>query len=224
MLSHGLTFAALALGAAAQLERRQTSDAPTATGNAETTITALVGTLTTGFAGSVVGANGCDTTLALACTDTANPICASAESLDVTVRASSLQSFAQPLTSQQVTVTQGPTAYQFEYGTSLQGVKATISESCDLQGPSGSFTQAVCTASFSASGQGESTSSSTVSTVTDTDFFTYAQVPITAGASKLPTGSATACSASDNAAVATGISEVYKIIVPVGAALAGALL
>lgn len=79
MLTEALTLSALAMGAMAQMT---TTASPPA--EAETTITALMGSMTSGFAGSIVSANPCDTTLALQCTAFENPICAAAS--DVTVR------------------------------------------------------------------------------------------------------------------------------------------
>lgn len=143
----------------------------------------------------------------------------------------------------QATVILGPSAYAFIYATSTAGGLITIAESCDLDGPSGSFTGATCTASVYASIAGVSTSSATVATITDdAEFFSYAAVPITAGASSLPTAGAT-CDAeaaaaatqtergdedaertSSAGAVPTArVGEVlYKILVPVGAAVVAA--
>lgn len=120
----------------------------------------------------------------------------------------------------------------------------TLKEDCDLDGPSGSFTGATCTASVYASVAGTETSTSTVKTVTDSSYFSYAPVPITAGASKLPSAGATcnaaapssadvakssssSSTASGSAAASTVMAELYKVLVPVGAAVvagAGALL
>lgn len=144
----------------------------------------------------------------------------------------------------QATVILGPSAYAFIYATSTAGGLITIAESCDLDGPSGSFTGATCTASVYASIAGVSTSSATVATITDdAEFFSYAPVPITAGASSLPTAGAT-CDSAAAAAAATQtergdedaertssagavptarVGEVlYKILVPVGAAVVAA--
>ncbi|GIZ42188.1 hypothetical protein CKM354_000546600 [Cercospora kikuchii] len=219
MIARTFTVASLAVAAYAQssttADASATESTPATTSgpsaaDAETTITALFGSLTSGFAGSVISANGCDTTLALACTDSAIALCE--EIPDLTA-----------------TVTIGPTAYEFVYATSIYGGKGTIAQSCDLDGPSGSFTAATCTASVYASVGGQETATSTVSTITDTAEFTYAQIPITAGASNLPSAGATcdAAESSDSAAAPTGMVELYKILVPVGAAVvagAGAML
>lgn len=245
--------------------------------NAETTITALFGSATTGFVGSVVSANPCETTLAVVCdSEDPNPVDVCVLVPDVTV--SFYISFvpfsfcgkewelgSQPkeikkkkeikntpssphpsLTHSplpQATVILGPSAYAFIYATSTAGGLITIAESCDLDGPSGSFTGATCTASVYASIAGVSTSSATVATITDdAEFFSYAPVPITAGASSLPTAGATCDSAAAAAATQTErggedaertssagavptarVGEVlYKILVPVGAAVVAA--
>lgn len=160
------------------------------------------------------------------------------------------QQFARtdPHNTLQVTVTQGPTSYRILYSTSSQGVAASVSESCDLAGPSGSFTQAVCTGTLSISGPGLQTAKSTKTTITNTDQFNYAPIPVTAGVEKLASGSCAAretstssptgstgsaaspassgasSTSSGSGAAATGISEVYKVIVPIGVAMVGALI
>lgn len=137
------------------------------------------------------------------------------------------------------TVVVGPSAYQFEYATSTLGAQITLKQDCDLAGPSGSFTAATCTASVYGSAAGASTSTQTVVTETNSAFFQYAPIPITAGASKLPSAGATCDAAaqssvdaaqttsSGSAAAPTAMAELYKILVPVGAAVvagAGAML
>lgn len=124
-------------------------------------------------------------------------------------------------------MTQGPSIYEVAYETSTAGGQVAISESCALDGPSGSFTQAVCTYSFMVSVPGTSTASSSSTTIAGTQYdFQYAQIPITAGAEKLPSaGASCTATASHGAAAPTGIvKDVYKVLVPVGAALAGALI
>lgn len=75
---------------------------------------------------------------------------------------------------------------------------------------------------------GKSTATSSSTTISGTQYdFQYAEIAVTAGAEKLPTGPATCTeTASPGAAAPTGIKkEIYKIIVPVGAVLAaGALM
>lgn len=252
--------------------------------NAETTITALFGSATTGFVGSVVSANPCETTLAVVCdSEDPNPVDVCVLVPDVTVsfyffflvhflffflcreekhgngnhnqkQKKSIKNQKHPIFSPahpslthsplpQATVILGPSAYAFIYATSTAGGLITIAESCDLDGPSGSFTGATCTASVYASIAGVSTSSATVATITDdAEFFSYAPVPITAGASSLPTAGATcdveaaaaatqtergdedAERTSSAGAVPTArVGEVlYKILVPVGAAVVAA--
>ncbi|KAI5359306.1 hypothetical protein Slin15195_G069340 [Septoria linicola] len=203
MLAQTLTIASLAVAAFAQ----STTSAPSA-GEAETTITALFGTVTSGFAGSVVSANACETTLALACTATDVPLCE--EIPDLTA-----------------TVVLGPTAYEFIYATSTLGGIVTIAQSCDLEGPSGSFTAASCTASLDVSAAGVATATTVTTSITDSAEFMYAPIPITAGASLLPSAGASCSATADSGAAPTGVVELYKILVPVGAALAagaGAML
>lgn len=244
--------------------------------NAETTITALFGSATTGFVGSVVSANPCETTLAVVCdSEDPNPVDVCVLVPDVTVsfyiffvpfflvekygnwdhnqtgrkkkEIKNTPSSPHPSLTHsplpQATVILGPSAYAFIYATSTAGGLITIAESCDLDGPSGSFTGATCTASVYASIAGVSTSSATVATITDdAEFFSYAPVPITAGASSLPTAGATCDSAAAAAATQTErgdqdaertssagavptarVGEVlYKILVPVGAAVVAA--
>lgn len=120
--------------------------------------------------------------------------------------------------SLQIFVTQGPTGYEILYSTSTLGGEVTLSESCDLRGPASSATEMVCTASAMISVEGTSTESKTTETLTRSEDFNYAQIPITAGASNLPSGSAT-CTSSDSGAAPTGITEIYKVVVPVGAAI-----
>ena len=156
-------------------------------------------------------------------------VCSQAEGIEVETNPHIYHSTRSPTNNLQFTVTQGPTVYEINYSTSTLGGQVAISESCDLDGPSGSFTQAVCTVSFMVSAGGSKTASSTQTTVSGTGYdFQYAQIPITAGAEKLPTGSATCTDTSTGGAAApTGIvrKDIYKVIVPVGAALAaGALM
>ena len=77
--------------------------------------------------------------------------------------------------------------------------------------------------SIYASASATSTGFSTTNTLTGTHVL-YAQVPITAGASKM--ANLGTCTETANAAVATGRSEVYKVLIVPGAAalLAGAFV
>ncbi|KAF7192581.1 hypothetical protein HII31_06090 [Pseudocercospora fuligena] len=205
-----LTVAAMAMSASAQTTTSATdssSETATATGDVQTTITGLVGSYTTGFAASVVTANPCDTVLAMQCTNTENPLCAQASDVELTV-------------------TQGPSQYVIQYSTSSMGAVIAFSQSCSLNGPSGSASEVVCTDSISGSIAGQSTATSGTTTLTNMDDFNYAPIPITAGAEKLPSSGAscTATPTSEAGAAATSVSEIYKIIVPVGAAVVGAFL
>lgn len=66
MLSCVSVFFALALTVPARL---YSVNGASATDNAKATITAAIGSLNTGVAGSIVKADACDTTIALACID-----------------------------------------------------------------------------------------------------------------------------------------------------------
>ena len=109
--------------------------------------------------------------------------------------------------------------FEISSATQVNGAKATLVESCSLAGT----TEAVCSASVYVSADGKHTASSTVSTASGSDF--YAQVPITAGASKI-SGLGQCTATAGSGAAPTGISEVYKVVVvPAAAALlAGAFL
>ncbi|TKA75438.1 hypothetical protein B0A55_04883 [Friedmanniomyces simplex] len=118
-------------------------------------------------------------------------------------------------------VTEGPTDYQISYATSTGGATGAYTESCSLSGSS----YAVCVATLSLSADGTKTAVSTTATASGSQLH-YGQFPITAGADKLASATGS-CMASGNAAVPTGVMEVYKVLVaPAAAALmaAGALL
>ena len=95
----------------------------------------------------------------------------------------------------------------------------TVSESCSLDGK----TLAVCEASISASANGHHTKTKTTVTRSGNGVHFF-QVPITAGANKLK--GLASCTNSGNAAAATAITDVYKVLVVPGAAalMAGAFL
>lgn len=129
------------------------------------------------------------------------------------------------LTPSQIMVTQNPSEYEFAYATSTLGGQITLSQSCSLDGPSGSASQMICSASYRVSAGGQATGSTTVETLTNSDDFNYGQIPITAGAEKLPSaGTSCTVTQEQGAAAPTCVSEVYKIIVPVAAGLVGALI
>ncbi|KAK3066932.1 hypothetical protein LTR53_016496 [Teratosphaeriaceae sp. CCFEE 6253] len=193
MRSQILLCAAAAAGAFAQ----STTTLATSAAGTTATATVLIGTITGGLAGSIVSADGCATTYAFSCTDSAE--CGAAPSFSVT---------------------EGPTMYMFSYSTSTAGAKGTYAESCSLSGSS----YAVCAATLSLSAQGTSTKTSTSTTLTGSQLH-YGQFAITAGAEKLVR--AGSCTQSGNAAAPTGVLEVYKVlVVPAAAAMvaAGALL
>ncbi|EME46083.1 hypothetical protein DOTSEDRAFT_148002 [Dothistroma septosporum NZE10] len=217
MLAQTLSVAVLVMSVSAQstltesatssLGSRTTARATTtADGEVQTTITGLIGSLTSGFAASVVNANACDTTLAMQCTG---------------------DSYACSIASDvEIMVTQNPSEYEFAYTTSTLGGQVTLSESCALKGPSGSASQLICHASYRVSAGGQQTGSSTVQTLTNSDDFNYGQIPITAGAEKLPSAGSS-CTVTNQEAAATavtGVSDVYKILVPVAAGLVGAMI
>lgn len=114
--------------------------------------------------------------------------------------------------------TYGSDFYEVSSGISSDGAEVTVSASCSLAGT----TSAVCVESISLSVDGKQTKTVTTGTLTGAQL-PYQQVPITAGASKLA-GATGSCTVSGNAAAATGIREIYKVMVFPGAAalLAGA--
>lgn len=219
MFSKTVAVAALALAVSAQDSTLDLSDAltsltatatllPSTTGtgglsdvSAQTTISAFVGE---GVYGSVVSADACQTVLAVQCDDENNYYCSVAAQYGL----------------DEMTYTQRPTAYNFDLTTSLFGINLVASASCDLQGTSPSWTAEVCTASVSARGSGTSTSDSTTTTFNTAP--TLAALSITGGASNLPTGSATCSTNNDGAAAPTASAVVYKVLVPVAAAVVGA--
>lgn len=125
------------------------------------------------------------------------------------------------------------------------GGSGTVTQSCKFDGPSPSFTQAICSLSAWASlGARRIEITSTVETVAGSDIPMTAVVPITAGESN--TGSTCAPSTSSTTpftrstnmvpsatpstqemedAAPTGLaSEVYKVLIPIGAAAVGLAL
>ncbi len=107
----------------------------------------------------------------------------------------------------------------FSYTSSTGGAAAGVTQSCSLSGSS----YAVCANTVSLSVDGTSTVTSATTTASGSQL-QFAQVPITAGANLLATGS---CKTSGSAAAPTNVMEVYKVlVVPAAAALvaAGALL
>ncbi|KAK3721782.1 hypothetical protein LTR37_002947 [Vermiconidia calcicola] len=196
MLTQILLLASLALGAFAQ-----SSSAVAAQTNLNLFIDA--GT-DQNFIGSVMAADCGATTYALACTegDYGSGILSSTCDPSATVRA-----------------TYGPSYFGISTEAETAGIRATLVQTCSLDGT----TLAVCSASIGASADGMSTSGTTTITRSGTDVH-YFQVPITAGANKLPgSASCTSTASTGAAAAATGIVDVYKVlVVPAAALLAGA--
>jgi len=171
-----------------------------------TTISAYIGSAVK--SASVVTANACSTVLAVSCEDeeVGEMICANAMSAGVGT----------------VTVTAHPYGLEIAETVTTLGAVVTLSLKCSYLGASPTYTAEACSASlgFSADGQ----SSSTTAVTTTTTMITPYPVVITAGAQNLPTGSQS-CTSTPNAAMPTAVVQVYKVLVPVGAAVAaGAVL
>lgn len=102
-------------------------------------------------------------------------------------------------------------------GVVANGAQATGSDSCTIQSTSSTY-NAVCVVSASASYDGQSTATKTTVTASN---ISQAPITVTAGANKLASGT---CTSSGNGAVPTVMAEVYKVLVPAGAALLGAAM
>ena len=127
----------------------------------------------------------------------------------------------------------------YSTATTVHGIGATVVEECSLAGT----TKAACTVSIEGKVQGETTGIDIKTTLTGSDVV-YHEVPITAGANKLSKGSCTTSAigatstgkgesatggptaASGNAAAPTGITQLVKVMVALGAPalLAGAFV
>lgn len=169
-----------------------------------TTISAYVGGGVS--AASVVSANACSTLLAISCDDedVSELVCSQAKELGAGT----------------VTLTAHPYGFEAVETISTRGAVATFSAQCRFQGTSPSFTAEVCTASVGLSADGQQTATQTA--VTSTTAITPVALTITGGAEKLPTGSQS-CTSTPGAAMPTAAIEVYKVLVPVGAAVAAGL-
>ncbi|KAI5359307.1 hypothetical protein Slin15195_G069350 [Septoria linicola] len=202
MFSNILAFAVLATTAYAQ----STTEANVETTTAEL----LLGTLTEGFSGTVVTAAPCETIYALTCSGQE-------------------QCPDDPVT---LTATQGPTAHIFNFQNSVSNSKgegsASMSQSCSLQ----NVNTAVCNMYESISHNGRSSTARRQTTLSGGDLV-YAQIPITGGveilaeatgACSTATSFGRATGTSEGAARATSVSEVVKVVVPIGMAVVGALL
>ncbi|EME83031.1 uncharacterized protein MYCFIDRAFT_215171 [Pseudocercospora fijiensis CIRAD86] len=182
---------------------RATTTAPSV--SAQTTITGIVGSYSSGFAASIVAADPCETTLAMQCTDMDEYYCSQAPNVVLTV-------------------TQGPSKYEYSYSTRTGGGVLSLAQSCALDYESSTIKQAVCSAVISISAGRTKTQSSTVETLTASPVFNIKEIPITAGAEKLPSAGASCTATEEEGAAATQVSQVYKVLVPVGMAVVGALL
>jgi hypothetical protein len=114
----------------------------------------------------------------------------------------------------QILATYGPNSYEVSTEATQDGTAVTLLETCSLT----SNTEAVCSFSVGVSIGGQRTATASTTTLTHINHY---QIPITAGASKLP--STVSCTNSPNAAAPTGITDVYKVLVVPAAILAGAL-
>jgi hypothetical protein len=114
----------------------------------------------------------------------------------------------------QILATYGPNSYEVSTEATQDGTAVTLLETCSLT----SNTEAVCSFSVGVSIGGQRTATASTTTLTKINHY---QVPITAGASKLP--NTAACTNSPNAAAPTGITDVYKVLIVPAAILAGAL-
>ncbi|KXT05266.1 hypothetical protein AC578_8351 [Pseudocercospora eumusae] len=182
---------------------RATTTAPSV--SAQTTITGIIGTYTSGIVASVVAANPCDTTLAIQCTDMGEYYC------------SKVPDFV-------ITVTQGPSKYEFDYSTVAAGEVISVTQSCALDYESSTIRQAVCSAFVSVSARRTRTQTSSVKTLTASPVFNVEEILITAGAEKLPSAGSSCTATEEEGAAATQVSQVYKVLVPVGMAVVGALV
>ena len=116
----------------------------------------------------------------------------------------------------QIYATYGPHSFGISTEAEYMGTKAVLVETCSLAGS----TEAVCSASISASANGQEDSTTTVVTKTGGNVHFF-QVPITAGADRL--SGLASCTSTGNAAAPTGMTDVYKVLVaPAAALLAGA--
>ncbi|PPJ58178.1 hypothetical protein CBER1_02579 [Cercospora berteroae] len=177
--------------------------------NASTTVDLLLGTLTSGFSGSVQTAAPCETVYLLTCSG--QPIC------------------PDPVT---LTATQGPQHYIYNFQNSVSDSKGegtvTASQSCSLQNAN----TAVCNQYESISFGGRSSTIRRQTTLSGADLV-YANVGITGGVERLAeaTGECSTATAfpsrtgvSGGAAKPTSVVEVVKVVVPVGIAVAGIFL
>lgn len=146
------------------------------------------------------------------------------------------------MVAMQLTITARPTDYEMLYESVVpRRGSATVTQSCVLNGPSPSFTQAVCSLSaWFAVGGRSAQLTSTVETVAQTDIPAKATLPVTAGATNI----ASTCASNPSTTSSTTTSNqmaptvggtqtsvdaaptaaVYKVLIPIGAAAMGLVL
>ncbi|CAK1357087.1 unnamed protein product [Cercospora beticola] len=191
-----------------------------------TTVDLLLGTLTSGFSGSVQTAAPCETVYLLTCSG--QPICSD----PVTVLPSLCPYFMYSTNLLQLTATQGPQHYIYNFENSVSDSKGegtvTASQSCSLQNAK----TAVCNQYESISFGGRSSTIRRQTTLSGDDLV-YANVRITGGLERLAEATEECSTAtafpsrtgvSEGAAKPTSVIEVVKVVVPVGVAVAGILL
>lgn len=117
-----------------------------------------------------------------------------------------------------ITIVQGKSDYDVKYGLSTAGNVISLTETCQFSGT----TQASCSNSVTLSLK-DLTSTATSGTTTVTDLMSTV-IPIATGGEKLASATGT-CTSPGNAAAATGVADVYKVVVvPAAAAIAAALI
>ncbi|KXS94661.1 hypothetical protein AC578_5559 [Pseudocercospora eumusae] len=174
-------------------------------------ITAIAPTeLNNGYAATVLRADPCDTVLAVTCTATGpGQACAGQ-------------------TGQTTIMNVGPTRFELDYATQISGTSYSITQKCDLHGPMskkrvvGEATSANCHKTTKALQPG-GTEVDTVIWQEMTQLPT-ATITIIKNADDLPDPTATCDKKASyeiptNVAAPTSVPEVYKVLVPVGAAL-----
>lgn len=99
----------------------------------------------------------------------------------------------------------------------------SLTQSCALDYESSTIKQAVCSAVISVSAGRTRTSSSTVETLTASPVFNVEEIPITAGAEKLPNAGTSCTATEEEGAAPTRVARMYKVVVPVVVAVGAAL-
>lgn len=183
-----------------------------------------------GFAGSVVDANPCETTIAMRCTagtyalGQSDVTCDGAEEeVSPTRRSGSIPGRNLP-TNEAALFLQGTFTYHGSTGLGLSTIIATaslgveaqadITQACDLEPTSSASCSVLIKASVDGDKDQDRFRVSYTGVEAEGKWF---QVPITAGAEKLPAEGAT-CTAEGNAAAPTGMAGLYKVVAVPGAA------